>query len=261
MERVGADLVERASTEQGERAVDISGQHIERSRNALTAAKGRIDQQRLEIVQKDKTIETQVTTIKQQDVKIEEQKVEISRLDTSIRLLKVDQRVARLRVLRQDTDPDTKEVETVIEFVELGEDDQPVDQPKKFTIRGDIVYIDNLIVKFDDEYVERADIERATSLVMFRRIFGEFQEPSMGFPLEEEGKAPRIYSRGKEPSELEQRIWSDFWAIANNPEKAEELGIRALHGEAVSIKTMPGKVYRVQLRASDGLSIVPDDAA
>ena len=40
--------------------------------------------------------------------------------------------------------------------------------------------------------------------------------------------------------------------------KARELGIRAAHGQAVSIKTQKGKSYRILLRASDGLSIVPD---
>ncbi|NQT13274.1 MAG: hypothetical protein HQ582_11030, partial [Planctomycetes bacterium] len=42
------------------------------------------------------------------------------------------------------------------------------------------------------------------------------------------------------------------------PEKAKQAGVRAAHGEAVSMKLVPGKRYRVELRASAGVSIVPD---
>jgi hypothetical protein len=58
-------------------------------------------------------------------------------------------------------------------------------------------------------------------------------------------------------SDFEKKIWSDFWTLANDPEKAKELGIRAAHGEAVNIRMEAGKRYQVQLRASDGLSITP----
>ena len=56
------------------------------------------------------------------------------------------------------------------------------------------------------------------------------------------------------------QIWSQFWEFANDREKAASKGIRAADGEAVSIKTQPGKTYRIVLRASDGLSISPDNA-
>ena len=49
-----------------------------------------------------------------------------------------------------------------------------------------------------------------------------------------------------------------FWSIANDKAKAEEKGIRAAHGDAVSMKVQKGKTYKVQLRASDGPSIVPE---
>ena len=59
-------------------------------------------------------------------------------------------------------------------------------------------------------------------------------------------------------SDFEKQIWSEFWTIANDEAKAKELGIRAAHGEAPSMKLQKGKSYRIQLRASDGLSITPD---
>ncbi len=230
-------------------------------------------QQQLEVVQSDlsrvktqydakvvelRAKEEEVVAL-EADLKLKE--AEILRLDTAMRLLKVTHRVARLTVLEQGPDNDTGELHTTIQFTEMTGEGQPIGSPKKFRIKGDVVYLDNWVVKFDDKYVEEADIDRSTSLVLFRRIFGEFQEPKDGFALDEEGGQPLVYSKGGQPSEFEQKIWGDFWNIANDPQKAEQLGIRAAHGEAPSIKVRPGKMYRVLLRASDGLTITPEGDA
>jgi hypothetical protein len=59
-------------------------------------------------------------------------------------------------------------------------------------------------------------------------------------------------------NDAEREIWGKFWEYANNPELAGQAGIRAAHGEAPSIKLMPGKSYRVSLRASAGLEIAAE---
>jgi hypothetical protein len=58
-------------------------------------------------------------------------------------------------------------------------------------------------------------------------------------------------------TEFEREIWRQFWDFANDPDKAEQAGIRAAHPEAPSIKLRPGKEYVIKLRASGGLSINP----
>jgi hypothetical protein len=123
------------------------------------------------------------------------------------------------------------------------------------------VYIDNWLVKFEDKYVEQADLERGTSLILFHRIFGDKQQPADGFPLDETGTRPKAYARGGKMSDLEKKIWGDFWNIANNEAMAHELGIRAAHGGAVSMKVQKGKSYRVIMRSTGDLSIVPEDKA
>ncbi|MCO6454020.1 MAG: hypothetical protein J5I93_01790 [Pirellulaceae bacterium] len=197
----------------------------------------------------------EVAALQQQ---VEQQAEQIEQLDTSLRLLKVNRRVARLTVLDQRQDEESGRLVSDVEFAELDADGRPLDEVRQFRIVGDVVYIDNWIVKFEDKYVEQADIDRSTSLVLFRRIYGEFQEPSEGFPLDQVGSRPRAYGR-EEMSEFEQRIWDDFWNIANDEEAARQLGIRAAHGDAPFIKVKKGKSYKVLLRASDGLSIIPDD--
>lgn len=202
--------------------------------------------------------EEQIVKLGKDIVKLNEK---IEKLDMALRLLKVDLRLARLTVLEQGDDADTGEKFSRIEFEELNDRGEKIDQPKRFKILGDMVYVEYLVVKFDDKYVEQADIDRSTSLCLFQRIFGEKQKPIEGFVLDEVGTRPAIYGRGKAPSEFEAKIWNDFWNIANDPEKAKDLGIRANHSEAPGYRVQAGKSYKLELRASGGLTIKPENDA
>lgn len=201
--------------------------------------------------------------IQQRDVKITELNKDIEKLHTRLALLKVDHRIARLTVLDQVERGAPAETFTKVEFVELNDEGVPFenDPPRIFEIKGDVVYIDSFVVKFDDKYVEQAEIDRSTSLCLFHRIFGEKQNPVDGFPLDKHGTRPTGYARGGRETEFERKIWDDFWNIANDPGKAAELGIRAAHGESPSMKVQKGKSYRVFLRSSGGLSIAPEASA
>ncbi len=183
---------------------------------------------------------------------------QIDRLFTSMRYLKVMKRVADLVVLRQMENPQTGRALTEIALQEINAQGAPIEEARKFTIEGDVVYIDYWVVKFDDQLVEQGDPERGLSLCTFKRLFGEFQEPNEGYTLDEYGQRPDIYGRGA-MTPFEQNIWSDFWNLANDPSRARELGIRAAHGEAVSMQVREGVHYRVEMRASGGLSIRPVD--
>ena len=225
--------------------------------SALTRAEEEIAAKERSLAEKNAEIEEKTVQIDELNVRVEEQQQTIERLDTSLRLLKVDHRVARLKVLDQSVNDDD-EIVSLVEFQELDGRGEPLDEAKQFRIVGDTVYIDTWVVKFDDKYIEEADVDRSTSLIFFRRLFGEFQEPQDGFVLDEVGERPSAYARGNEMSDFERRIWEDFWNVANDEVKQAELGIRAAHGDAPSIKMRKGKSYRIQLRASDGLSIAPD---
>lgn len=216
-------------------------------------------EQALSSAQED--IAAKSATIAAQGVTIQEQGENIERLETSLSLLKVDKRLARITAIDQGTDATTGKPFTLVEFVELGEDEQPIDTPRQFRLQGNEVYVDFWVVKFDDKYVENADLERSTSICLFRRLFGNEEQPEEGFPLDQVGSRPSAYSRGSKMTDFEKKIWGDFWNIANKEMVAEELGIRAAHGQAVSMKMQKGKSYKVQLRASDGLSILPDEKA
>jgi hypothetical protein len=190
---------------------------------------------------------------------LEAKLLEIQRLDTALRLLKVDHRVAQIDVISQQGSAETKDLTTTFSFVELDASGKPIEKPRLFTVQGDMVYVDALVVKFSDEAVEVADPLRATSFCLFRRVFGEHQQPKDGFPLDQVGDQPAAYRGGREPSDFEREIWSKFWHYANHPEEAAKKGIRAAHGEAPFQKLVPGKRYKVLLRSSGGLSFSTED--
>ena len=243
------------------------GRQLVAARDQLDSTAQSLRETQLGLKQAESQLSEKLEMLKEKEAQIVElnkslaaKQQELDRTLAAMRLLKVNHRLARLTVVDQGPDAETNELYSDIEFVELNDQDMPIAEPKRFRIRGDVIYLDNWVVKFEDRYVEQADLDRATSLVLFRRIFGEYQEPREGFRLDEIGERPAAYSQNSEATAFEQRIWDDFWTIANDEAKAKSLGIRAAHGEAPSIKVQKGKSYRVLLRASDGLSIQPDEA-
>jgi multidrug efflux pump subunit AcrA (membrane-fusion protein) len=210
---------------------------------------------------------------------VAEKTARLERLDLSLRLLKVRRRLARLTVLEQREQADatlaaidqtTAETATAaaqpptrlvtrVEFVEINDQGSPIGEPKQFDILGDMIYIDYLQVTFSDQYIEQADLDRSTAIALFQRIFGEYQEPSQGFRIDTVGTRPTAYGRGTQMSDFERKIWDDFWLIANDRQRAEELGIHAAHRTAVGIRAIPGMKYDIELRATGPLSIRPVD--
>jgi len=184
---------------------------------------------------------------------------QIEKLETAMHLLKTDQRLAQLRVVNIERNEKGKAIKSQLEFVELSPQGEQLSKPKQMELLGDLIYVDNWIIKFDDRYVEKGDIERGTSLCLFRRVFSEDTLPAQGITLDDVGMRPQAYSRGGAMSEFEKKLWGDFWEFANDPKKAAEMGIRAANGEAVSVKVREGKTYSISLRASGGLSIRPLD--
>ncbi|MDO4573637.1 MAG: hypothetical protein Q4D98_00315 [Planctomycetia bacterium] len=177
------------------------------------------------------------------------------KLSLANRLLKVNTRRARIEVLGQEKEQDVVKTST-IRFTEFAPEGNIVAAPREFTLVGDKVYVDALVVKFDDEHVEKSDPLRSRSLCSFLRIFGEHQNPADGFPIDAENTIPSVYrSSDREPSAFEKDLWKNFWEISNAPEKQRLRGIHAIHGEAPSQKLEPGRIYNVELRSSGGLSI------
>jgi len=252
-----AEIEERRKDEalqEKQQELVASQKQIEKQRQELAAKEN-------ELAAKDAKITEQGTEILNLNEEVARKQAEIQRLDTALRLHKMERRLARIRVLDAGLDPANGRKFSQIEFTELNELGDPVGDSRQFRLDGEMVYVDYWVVKFEDKYVEQADLERGMSICMFSRVFGELQKPKEGFTLDEPGQRPGSYARGSVLSDFEKKIWDDFWKIANDPQRAAELGIRALHGDAVSIKVEKGKTYRVTVRASGGPEIAAEPDA
>lgn len=253
---------EKARRELAAREIELTelSQQLETEREEAA----RIQSQLADSRQRNTELETE---IKQQEVEIAvlhddlaKKRQEIQRLNVAMKLLKVDHRVAEIVVLDRSGSAREDDLKTTFHFVEIDRNGQPLEKPRVFTVEGDVIYLDAWVIKFTDELVESGDPLRSTSICLFKRIFGESQPPSEGFALDPVGSRPTAYRNGAKMSSLEEQLWTRFWDYANDPKMASESGVRAAHGEAPSVKLMPGKRYRVLLRASGGLSITVENA-
>jgi hypothetical protein len=177
-------------------------------------------------------------------------------LEASIRLLKHTERRARLVVLDQQPGPGGH-ARTRVRFTELDPEGDPVGEPRELWLDGDEVYVDALVIKFDDTFVMGGDALKGKALLLFRRIFTDRRRPAEGEVLDREGQMPQSYAAERAPTAFERELWARFWELANDPEEAKRRGVRALHGEAVSTRLRKDLIYTITLRSTGELTIQP----
>lgn len=222
---------------------------LDEKQQELQELQAQLEQAGVDLQQRDE----QLQSLQDQLASAEEQ---LEQAQTAMRLLKMRHRIAHLRVVDQKQAADSERLTSTIEFYEVNDDRAPSSSDKKtFEVEGQVVYVDCWVAMFEDKYIEEAAIDRSTAICLFQRIFGEYQNPKDGFPIDIASTSPTSYARGGQMSDLEKRIWKDFWLIANDNRLAAELGIRAIHGEAPSIKLQEGATYELELRSTGGLSI------
>lgn len=177
--------------------------------------------------------------------------------EAALRLSKVDHRTARLEVLEQSTDA-SGAVTTRVRFVEVDDQGQPVGPGEEVVVQGSRVYVESLVIKFGDGFVEGGDALRGTSVCLFQRLYGEDTPASAGHRLDSAGQRPHPYFDGDQAEPFYEDLWQRFWEYAHDPEAAEAKGVRALHGEAPWVEARPGARYKVELRSAGGLTITPE---
>ena len=194
----------------------------------------------------------------QQSFRLTEAEDRVHRLETSMKLLKVDRRLANVTVLEKGFD-EFGEPFMEVSFEEVDANDRPVAAARQYVIKGEKLYIDGWIATFEDQYVESADELRAASLFVFKSIYGDAETPKDAQSLDVESRdhsPPGIYNDSTQ-RDFEQQIWADFWKVCNDPQLQDELGIRTSQGQTSYVKPIEGKTYRVNIRASGGMSLKP----
>ena len=149
---------------------------------------------------------------------------------------------------------------TTLRFVETAREDKTRRiLEKEYTIEGDVVHFDALIVTFGDKMVMDG---RARALYLWRRIYGEKMAPQDGYRIEEPGAEPQRYAGLLRalPIRQKQLFWTEIWDLANNLDKLKEHDIKAIYGNVVYRKLREGLIYVFKIKPTGELSIevVPD---
>ncbi len=126
-----------------------------------------------------------------------------------------------------------------VAFCNKGEEGQIIGElktilEKEYTIEGDIVHFDALVVKFGNKMVIDG---RAKALYLWRRVYGERMAPGEGFLIEEPGSEPQRYKDLLDALPLKQRqlFWSSIWELANDTEKLKEYDIAAIFADKTAV--------------------------
>jgi hypothetical protein len=179
-------------------------------------------------------------------------------LKQAITNLTYEDQIGYAKVIAQE--PNDGRLLTTIKFVETARDDKlKMILEKEYTIEGDIVYFDALIVKFGDKVVMDGTTK---ALYLWRRVYGEKMAPEQGFAIEEPGAEPQRYSDLLEVLPIKQRqlFWSNIWDLANNPDKLKQYDIEAIYGNAVYSRLRKGLIYIFKINPTGQVypEVVPD---
>ncbi|MCE5341623.1 MAG: hypothetical protein LLF92_10955 [Planctomycetaceae bacterium] len=164
-------------------------------------------------------------------------------LKKSITNLTEESKIGYAKVVGQTKDEKGKILKTTLRFVETARDNELEKVlEREYTIEGDIVHFDALIVKFSDNMVMDG---RKRSLYLWRRIYGEKMTPDSGFPIEDFGSPSKRYNEIFKELSLKDRqiFWSAIWDLANNPDQLAEYGITAIYGSVTYTQLRKGLIY------------------
>jgi len=177
-------------------------------------------------------------------------------LENFVSRLTTEKRVAEVVVCEQKKTGSVVD-ETTLMFVEYGGNGEQL-PPRFFTIKGNVAHIDSMVIKFESDFVKKGDPLRGHSLVLFHRLYGDYQAPVEGFMIDEPGRTPEIYkcpTSTLEASEFQSQLWANFWKLADDESYRKEKGVRVAMGESPWTKFYPDKVYTLTLQADGGLSL------
>ncbi len=163
-------------------------------------------------------------------------------------------RLADVLVVDQ-TPPDAGgPVVTTLQFIEIDRAGRPL-PARTFVIQDDVIFFDALVIKFNAEHVAAGDALRGKSLALFRRIYGEHQNPFEGYAVDPAGDVPDVFRVDPNPNPFERRLWSRFWDYVSNPGLAAAEGVRVAQGEAVYVRMRKGQQWSLTLDNNGGLNI------
>ncbi len=186
---------------------------------------------------------------------IEDLLMENEQLTAAIEGLTRESQIGYAKVVEQTVSADGQLMSRIL-FVETDRDD-PTQRilEREFSLPGDTIYFDALVVKFGDPLIMDG---RERALYLWRRVFSDKISPEAGVPMEKEGYSPERYKGwlSKLPVKHQTLFWSEIWELANDPNRLEPLGVSAIYGNALYLRMQPGLIYIFKIR--DNGQIYPE---
>jgi hypothetical protein len=148
--------------------------------------------------------------------------------------------------------------QTTLLFVEYARNGQTL-PPKTFTILGDQVHLDAMVIKFDRDFVKQNDPLRGHSLALFTKVFGNLQTPDQGAMIDTPNKIPDYY-QGTDPriSAFETELWDNFWKLATDKSYRQKMGVRVSDGEGKWWPCETDRLYTITIEAAGGLNVTSE---
>jgi hypothetical protein len=179
-------------------------------------------------------------------------------LKQAITNLTAEEQIGYAKVIRQE--PNDGKLFTTLRFVETDRHDKLKKiLEKEYTIEGDVVHFDALIVKFGPQMVMDG---KARAMYLWRRIYGEKMPPEQGFAIESVGREPARYADLLKlmPAGHRQLFWQHIWDLADNTETLGQYDIEAIYGNVVYTRLRPGLIYVFQITPSGQVypQVVPE---
>lgn len=131
--------------------------------------------------------------------------------------------------------------------------------PKTFTIQGDQVHLDAMVIKFEHDFVKTNDPLRGHSLALFTRVFGNLQSPDQGAMIDVPGQIPDYY-QGTDPrvGAFETGLWNNFWKLAKDKAYRQQMGVRVSDGEGKWWPCEPDRLYTITIESAGGLNVTSE---
>lgn len=201
------------------------------------------------------TFDQQARTIAELSGVNEQLKATIAKREAMLQRLSRSRRVAHLQVTGQETASDGRIQSTDVRFIELDDEGSELGE-RRFTVPGDVVFVDAWTVKFDPEVVAEGDPLRGRTLVLLKRIYSDRMKPEEGLPIDTPGAVPPGYATG-DIGRFEKAVWDNFWSIATDAKRAADYGVRVAQGEAVYKPVRSGQTFELVVDAAGGMSLTP----
>jgi hypothetical protein len=189
--------------------------------------------------------------------KLRESEARNAQLQQIVSRLSDEKRVAEVLVTDQSRSIDGV-LHTRLLFVETARDGSTL-APKSFSVDGEQVHIDAMVIKFDRHFVSDADPLRGHSIALFTRIYGDLQSPATAAFIDPPEEIPDVYRNADQKvSDFETSLWKDFWRLYEDEQFRQSKGVRVATGQGVWGPLKPDQLYTITLESDGGLNLVAE---